>query len=94
MVENAESIYVPDPRINSDRCDASQINFKKGSSYQFKFDLKAPYLVEFKNLVNTYGVSNNALGSDTLNMYIYSDYLRQSIRVPQFLVKDREIIIF
>jgi hypothetical protein len=32
-------------------------------------------MMEFKNLVNTYGVSNNEDGSDTLNMYIYSDYL-------------------
>jgi len=58
--------------------------FKKGSSYSFKFDSVAPFHVEFKNLVNTYGVSKNSDGSDTLNMYIYSDYLDQQIKVPQF----------
>ena len=27
-------------------------------------------------------------------MYIYSDYLDQQIKVPQFEVKDREIVLF
>jgi hypothetical protein len=50
--------------------------------------------MEFKNLVNTYGVSNNEDEKDTLNMYIYSDYLDQKIKVPRFTVKNREIVLF
>jgi len=70
------------------------VTFKKGSSFSFLFDINAPYMIEFKNLVNTYGISNNADGSDTLNMYIYSDFLKESVKVPQFEIKDNEIIMF
>ena len=38
-------------------------------------DMKAPYMMEFQNLVNTYGVSNNEDQKDTLDMHVYSDYL-------------------
>lgn len=58
------------------------------------YDSKAPFHIEFKNLVNTYGVSKNADESDTLNMYIYSDFLKQQIKVPQFAVENREIVLF
>lgn len=27
-------------------------------------------------------------------MYIYSDYLKKSVKVPQFEIKDREIVVF
>ena len=60
------------------------MSFKKGSSYSFEFDIEAPYMITFKNLVNTYGVSNNENGADRLSMYIYSDYLKESLKVPQF----------
>ena len=33
-------------------------------------------MMEFQNLVNTYGVSNNEDKKDTLDMYVYSDYLK------------------
>jgi hypothetical protein len=90
VIEDTERIFTADKRITEGmgKCDAKQVNFKKGSSYSFLFDLAAPYMIEFKNLVNTYGVSNNIDGSDTLNMYIYSDYLRDSVKVPQFFVED------
>ena len=50
--------------------------------YSFTYDPNAPYSVEFKNLVNTYGVSDNFNGKDKLNMYIYSDYLKRSVKIP------------
>ena len=39
-------------------------------------------------------MSNNYNAADTLNMYIYSDYLKKSVKVPQFEIKDREIVVF
>lgn len=94
VVEDVESIYYTDDRILMPKCNASQVTFKKGSSYTFEYDIEAPFTIEFKNIVNTYGVSNNENGTDTLNMYIYSDYLDQLIKVPQFEIEDREIILF
>jgi len=44
--------------------------------------------------VNTYGVSDNENGTDTLNMFIYSDYLERSVKVPVFDVRDRDIVMF
>ena len=94
ILEDEVDWFYMDERILDYRCNATQISFKKGSSFEFQYDKEAPFHVEFKNLVNSYGVSNSADGKDTLNMYIYSDYLRKPLKVPQFDVQDREIVMF
>lgn len=84
IIEDVEGEYFPDERIteSNGKCGGLQVSFKKGSAYSFTQDLKAPYMIEFKNLVNSYGVSNNEDGYDSLNMYVYSDYLQQSLKIP------------
>ena len=96
VIENSPLQFFPDQRIVDDagKCGAKQINFKKGSSYSFEFDIEAPYFITFKNLVNTYGVSDNENKADALSMYIYSDYLKKSVKVPQFLIRDDELVKF
>jgi hypothetical protein len=49
--------------------------------------------VELKNLINQFGVSGDS-NKDEFEMYIYSDYLRKSIRIPDFDVTDDELIQF
>lgn len=62
-------------------------------SFEYSEDPDAPYHVQLKNIINEYGVSGSD-DLDSINLYIYSDYSRNTVAIPQFNVTDDELLEF
>ena len=92
-VEVITNSFQVDDRVRTDQCGASVINFSGSSNYEYENDESAPFQVELKNLVNQFGVSGFS-DKDEFELYIYSDHLRKSIRIPDFDVTDDELVQF
>lgn len=93
VLSNPDITFQTDSRIPYTRCDSNVVNFGGSVKYEYKQDDTAPYQMEIKNLINQFGVSGRD-SKDEFELYIYSDYLRQSVRIPDFSVKDDELIQF
>lgn len=65
VLDTVDSLFYPDQRIRSQQCGASTMNMVSSTSRQYDYDGKAPHMIEFKNIVNKFGI-NNATGSDEI----------------------------
>lgn len=82
-----------DQRIKENRCGVNSVAFDESISFEYSEDPDAPYHVQLKNIINEYGVSGSD-DKDSINLYIYSDYSRKTVAIPQFNVTDDELLEF
>ena len=80
--------YFADQRINSDKCGAKVVELDEPVSNQLVDDGNAQFYISFRELINDFG-TNHAVGTDTLEMKIYSDYLKKTFTLKNSFQQDQ-----